>query len=110
MRNYAAQRKEQLKHTRINDPDYGKRAFVYRLAEGWVFLTGKKPGKGRYPHGNPFLRFVDAAANDAGGFEDVEDFYSALRWTLKILDSYERSDPKIKKSVSAIAAGGPEWA
>ena len=114
IRSYARQRKEQLGPTRINDPDYGKRAFVYRLAEGWIFLTGKKPGKGRLPEKNPFLRFVIAAANDAGGFEDVEDFFSALTWALSILNGHERfeiaTQQKTQKGISAIAARGPEWA
>jgi hypothetical protein len=114
IRSYARQRKEQLGPTRINDPDYGKRAFVYRLAEGWIFLTGKKPGKGRLPEKNPFLRFVIAAANDAGGFEDVEDFFSALTWALSTLNGHERfeiaTQQKTQKGISAIAARGPEWA
>jgi hypothetical protein len=59
---------------------------VYPLAEGWIFLTGKRPGKGKGPNKNPFLRFVDAAADDSGEFKDVEDFYLGLREALKQLD------------------------
>ena len=40
--------------------DFEKRAFVERLAEGWVFLTGVRPGKNRDIGKNAFLTFVNA--------------------------------------------------
>jgi hypothetical protein len=97
--------------TKQNEPDYAKRAFVYRLAEAWIFLTGKKPGGGRDPLNNPFLRFVGAAAEDAGIFGAAEDFYSSLRSVLKDLHQHERWDDKgeTQQSISGIAARGPVW-
>ena len=111
---HAGERRKRLRHTKlIKDCDYGKQAFVYRLAEGWIFLTGKKPGKGRTAEQNPFLRFVDAALTDAG-CEDVEDAFRALDWALKRLDTFERfagpAPEKSRQSVSGIAARGPAWA
>lgn len=110
MQNYAKDQQKKLEHTQINDADHGKRAFVYRLAEAWIFLTGKKPGKGRDASHNPFLTFVEAAANDAGGFE--EDFYRALEGALKTLTLYESFDRagESGQSISGIAARGPAWA
>jgi hypothetical protein len=57
------------------------------------------------------LRFVDAAANDAGEFEDIEDFYSALKWVLETLHKYESFDRagETQYSISGIAARGPAW-
>jgi hypothetical protein len=97
--------------TKQNEPDYAKRAFVYRLAEAWIFLTGKKPSAGRYPLNNPFLRFVDAAAEDAGTFEAAEDFYSSLRSALEELNLRESWDreAETKQGISGIAARGPAW-
>jgi hypothetical protein len=113
MRRYAARREKDLDYTRkIKDDKYGKQMFVYRLAEGWIFLTGKKPGRGRDPTHNPFLRFVNSAASDAE-FSDVEDFYRALIWALKMLDWYEgmmADEPgNSQQSISGIAVHGPEW-
>jgi hypothetical protein len=44
IKNFAKDQQKQL--TPTNDPDYQKRAFVYPLAEAWIFLTGKKTGQG----------------------------------------------------------------
>jgi hypothetical protein len=111
MHRYASSQPSKLQHTRKNEPDYAKRAFVYRLAEGWIFLTGKRPGGGRDTASNPFLRFVDAAALDAGEFEAAEDFYSALKWVLEELKRHERFDVegKTQQSISGIATHGPAW-
>jgi hypothetical protein len=97
--------------TKKNEPDLAKRAFVYRLAEGWIFLTGKKPGGGRDTASNPFLRFVDAAACDAGEFKAGEDFYSSLTWVLKELARREAFDEKgeTRQSISGIRTRGPAW-
>jgi hypothetical protein len=43
--NRTQQRRKSLASRRKNEGDVGKRAFVYRLAEGWIFLTGKRPGR-----------------------------------------------------------------
>ena len=61
----------------MNDADHAKRMFVFRLAEAWVLLTGKKPGKSQY---GPFARFVNAAADDAG--LDEESFFDAIVWAV----------------------------
>jgi hypothetical protein len=68
---HAQQRRDRLALGRKNEGDLGKRAFVYSLAEGWIFLTGRRPG--RNSTRNPFLRFVKAAWTDAG-FGDHENF------------------------------------
>ena len=47
-----------------NEREHDKHAFAFRLAEAWIYLTGKLPGLGS--ERNPFLRFVEAAARDAG--------------------------------------------
>jgi hypothetical protein len=97
--------------TKQHEPDYAKRAFVYRLAEAWIFLTGKKPGAGHDPLNNPFLRFVGAAAEDAGTFGAAEDFYSSLRSVLEELNLHESWDRagETQQSISGIAARGPAW-
>jgi hypothetical protein len=109
---YAERQRKRLAHTRkIKDPDYGKLAFVYRLAEAWISLTGKKPGRGRLPEHNPFLRFVESAATDAGR-PPAEDWYRALISALDILGRYESFDPngKSPQSISGIVIRGPAWA
>jgi hypothetical protein len=61
--------------------DHQKRAFVRILAECWIFLTGKMPGKHRDPLKNPFLRVVEAAwidwrqedSSDAAAFGEALD-------------------------------------
>ena len=109
---YAERQRKRLAHTRkIKDPDYEKLAFVYRLAEAWIFLTGKKPGRGRVPEHNPFLRFLECAATDAGG-PPAEEWYRALISALDTLEHYERFDPKGEshQSISGIAIRGPAWA
>jgi hypothetical protein len=53
---HANERKRATSHTnKIAGRDYGKYAFVYRLAESWIFLTGKIPGRGRTPRTKPIL-------------------------------------------------------
>jgi hypothetical protein len=78
---HARQRRDRLALNRKNEGDLGKRAFVFSLAEGWIFLTGRKPGRNFDPTRNPFLRFVKAAWTDAG-FGDHENFSRALESTL----------------------------
>ncbi|TQN61024.1 hypothetical protein FLX27_15265 [Agrobacterium tumefaciens] len=67
----------------------GKAAFVTTLAESWIWLTGRIPGKGL--ENNPFLEFVDAAWKDAG--EDKEDFIHAMR---QAVDDLKTRIPKEK--------------
>jgi hypothetical protein len=109
MHRYASAQSTKLHDAGINDRDYGKIAFVYRLAESWIFLTGKRPGGGKAI--NPFLRFVDEAAATSGRFKKLEDFYSAMTWALKELKLREAFDPKgeTQQSISGIAARGPVW-
>jgi hypothetical protein len=78
---HAHQRRDRLAQAAKNEGDPGKRVFVYSLAEGWIFLTGKKPGRNFDPTRNPFLRFVKAAWTDAGFCGD-ENFSRALETTL----------------------------
>jgi hypothetical protein len=78
-----------------------KRAFVQKLAEAWVFLTGQRPGKGRTVEKNPFLQFVEAAWQDWKG-EEVEapSFVAPLGNALASLSDYR---------VRLLAADGPDW-
>jgi hypothetical protein len=111
---HAEKRRKGRAQVRKHEGNLEKRAFVYRLAEGYIFLTGKPPGRGRYPECNPFLRFVNAAADDSGKFKDEndQDFFSALKSARKTLDGLERSlaGTKNHQSISGIIAHGPVWA
>jgi len=95
------QRRKSLAGRRKNEGDVGKRAFVYRLAEGWIFLTGKRPGRSYNSRRNPFLRFVEAAWKDAG-LSSEQDFSRALDATLKRLAIYDHW-------FSGLAQQGPAW-
>jgi hypothetical protein len=108
---HAQRRRNRLAQTRKHEGDPAKRAFVYRLAEGWIFLTGKRPGRNFDPSRNPFLRFVIAAWTDAGFDSDGEDFSSALDSTLKMLQEHENWpwSELSRETVSGIAARGPAW-
>jgi hypothetical protein len=105
------QRRKSLAERRKNEGDMGKRAFVYRLAEGWIFLTGKRPGRNFDPSRNPFLRFVIAAWTDAGFGNSEEDFSHALDGTLKCLalcDGWSFSK-RSHQTVFGLAEHGPVW-
>jgi hypothetical protein len=91
-----------------NEREHDKHVFVYRLAEAWIYLTGKLPGGGR--DRNPFLRFVEAAGIDAG--IDEEDFYSATKQaidTLRDLEALMRGATNNKEAISGIRINGPRW-
>lgn len=79
----------------------GKRAFVFRLAEAWTYLTGKRPGTNTKAARNPFLRFVAAAWRDAG-LADDENFVCALRAALELLKSN-------KQALARLIEHGPMW-
>jgi hypothetical protein len=98
------QRWKGLASRRKNEGNLGKRSFVYRLAEGWIFLTGKRPGRSYISSRNPFLRFVEAAWKDAG-FHTETDFSRALDATLKRLDEYWQS----RQTILSLARQGPVW-
>ena len=91
--------------------EHDKHGFVYRLAEGWIFLTGKLPGAGK--ERNPFLRFVDAAA--ARARVKTTGFYTGLlaaRDHLRQLEHLDqRRPPHVKnhQSISGIREFGPAW-
>jgi hypothetical protein len=106
--NRTQQRRESLASRRKNEGDVGKRAFVYRLAEGWIFLTGKPPGRNYNSRRNPFLRFVEAAWEDAGLFSE-EDFSRALDAALRQLKAYERLPGQTRQTISGLARHGPVW-
>jgi hypothetical protein len=90
--------------------DFGKRAFVKTLYEGWICLMGVRPGSTTIVEQNPFLQFVeaawqdwkgeDAAWVDAAGTKRVS-FVQALKLArLDILDG----------EVARIVEVGPDWA
>jgi hypothetical protein len=103
------QRRNSLAARRKNVGDLGKSTFVYRLAAGWIFLTGKRPA--RSYHRNPFLRFVEAAWADAGFTSTNENFSRALDAALKQLASYEgwSLSEQSQQTVSGLAQRGPGW-
>ena len=89
--------------------EHDKHGFVYRLAEGWIFLTGKLPGEGK--ERNPFLRFVEAAAADAG--VKPTGFYMGLLAALdhlKQLERWTRTARRTSKTINrypAFASSAP---
>jgi hypothetical protein len=109
--NRSRQRRKSLAERRKNEGDVGKQTFVYRLAEGWIFLTGKPPGRNFDSSRNPFLRFVIAAWTDAGFGNAEEDFSRALDGTLKRFAAYEGwgSSKQSRQTVSGLAEHGPVW-
>jgi hypothetical protein len=107
---HAQQRRDRLARARKNEGDPGKRAFVHSLAEGWIFLTGRKPGRNFVSTHNPFLRFVKAAWTDAG-FGDDENFSRALESTLTALansEGWSWSDQS-RETIKGLATHGPTW-
>jgi hypothetical protein len=107
---HAQHRRDRLARASKNEGDLGKRAFVYSLAEGWIFLTGKKPGRNFYATRNPFLRFVKAAWTDAG-FGDHENFSRALESTLTGLANKEgwSWSEQGRETIKGLATRGPNW-
>jgi hypothetical protein len=107
---HARQRRLRLAQAAKNDGDPGKRVFVYLLAEGWIFLTGKKPGRNFDPPRNPFLRFVEAAWTDAGFCSD-ENFSRALESTLTglVLKEGWSWSKDGRETVKGLATRGPTW-
>ena len=107
---HAQQRRDQLALARKNEGDLGKRVFVYSLAEGWIFLTGRKPGRNFVSTRNPFLRFVKAAWTDAG-FRDHENFSRALESTLTGLANNEgwSWSEQSRETIKGLATRGPTW-
>jgi hypothetical protein len=104
--------KTRLSQTTSNEREHDKHAFVFRLAEAWVYLTGSVPGLGT--ERNPFLRFVEAAARDAGIGE--QNFWSAAKTAVATLKGIEKlaseggSDPaKNKRTITFIRDQGPRW-
>jgi hypothetical protein len=99
---------KQRQHTsKINDrrADYGKQAFVLRMVEAWIWLSGRKPGLGNLPEKNPCLRFVDAALLDAG-IHNEKSAWRALEAALKWFDQMWM----VPETLQTIASIGPDWA
>lgn len=86
---YLAARAHEIKHDK-NLGEVAKVAFVFTMAELWMFMSGKRPGSG--PNRNPFLRLVADAWEDVGGGPD-ESFAQALRQTLKRLTNESVESP-----------------
>lgn len=83
--------------------DHQKRGFVRILAEGWVFLTGQRPGKSLDPLKNPFLRVLDAAWIDwrQEGSSDATAFGEALNAAISSIDDARRD--------LLCSEEGPDW-
>ena len=92
--------------------EHDKHGFVFRLAEAWLYLTGRLPGLGK--ERNPFLRFVEAAAVDAN--VQSNGFYDGMKAAIQHLKTLERFDEdrpsheKNYQSISGIREFGPDWA
>src|SRR6516225_8123441 len=92
--------------------EHDKHGFVFRLAEAWLYLTGRLPGLGK--ERNPFLRFVEAAAVDAN--VPSNGFYHGMKAAIQHLETLERFDKdrpsheKNYQSISGIREFGPDWA
>ena len=104
--------KKRLSRSTGNEREHDKHAFTLLLAEAWIYLTGNLPGLGT--ERNPFLRFVEAAARDAGIWQ--ADFLSATKAaveTLKDMESRAKKgghDPlKNTGSISYLRVNGPLW-
>jgi hypothetical protein len=80
--------------------DHQQRAFVRILAEGWVFLTGKMPGKNRDPSKNPFLRVVEAAWTDWHHQENSSDAFG---------EALDAAISSIEPQFKGLVAIGPAW-
>ncbi|WP_181700533.1 hypothetical protein [Chthonobacter albigriseus] len=63
---------------RNNPGEPAKQAFVLHMAQGWLSLTGKMPGKSTDKELNPFLRYCAVAWEDVGQTSDTS-FASQLR-------------------------------
>ncbi|KQM34606.1 hypothetical protein ASF03_21395 [Rhizobium sp. Leaf68] len=74
---YARSKGDNLTKGRQHPGKPGKAAFVLSLAESWIWLTGRIPGKGTQEDKNPFIDFLAAAWKDAG--EEEEDFIHPTR-------------------------------
>jgi hypothetical protein len=86
-----------IRSGRSNPGNPIKLAFVSILAEGWMYLTGRKPVT--QPERNPFLNFTYSAWEDAGGPPD-ENFHRQVRAVVANIP--ETVDP------SSIQYGPPE--
>ena len=67
-----------LSASKKNEGEAAKAAFVGALGEAWVALTGRYPGTSDGRH-NPFLDFICAAWDDAGGSTTKTNFVRAMR-------------------------------
>jgi hypothetical protein len=108
---YANARCNQTQHTsKINDrsADYGKQAFVLRMVEAWIWLSGRRPGLGNLPEKNPCLRFIEAALIGSGlhTAKFVKSSWRALETAVKWL---EQMEPGSANSIASIAKHGPVW-
>lgn len=77
MPSYMDRRRQEIASTRQNPGEPEKAAFVRQLAEAWVLLTGRKPGRSVLPDNNPFYRLLNAAWSDLGGRDT--SFEGAIR-------------------------------
>ena len=95
-----APRKEaRVRMGRQNDGKPDQRIFIATLAETWIFLTGRTPGKNPDPDKNPFVRFARSAWSDLFGSDDTPDFIGALR-ALPVWSDYK---------ISELKSQGPRW-
>lgn len=70
---FAVSQRDRIVAMGVQNPgDPIKAAFVMTMAEGWVALTGKVPGKGTRVSQNPFLRFAATGWRDVGGDFDPD--------------------------------------
>lgn len=76
----AKRRRSEWAAKRQNIGDLSRQAFVMKLAELWLFLTGCAPGRSNDIGKNPFLAFVGAAWTDwHGASVETPSFYSQAK-------------------------------
>lgn len=97
----AARKRAEFASENQNPGDPSRQAFVIWLMEGWIFLTGKRPGKSKNPGQTLFSQFAEAAWQDWHGECQPPDFSSQ---TNILLD--EKFD---EATVQLLIADGPVW-
>ncbi len=84
-----------------NPGEPSRQAFVIWLMEGWIFLTGRRPGKSKNPGQTLFSQFAEAAWRDWHGECQPPDFSSQTNILLD--ESFDEA------TVRSLVADGPVW-
>jgi hypothetical protein len=96
----AERRRREFLAGRKNPGRPDQREFVRILAEGWIFLVGRRPGASPDESKNPFLRFASAAWSDWKEDAEAPVFVGALRHFLSELND---------QHLTTLVKDGPSW-